>query len=38
VLCVGGLEIENRVDRMSISGDVVLTKNKAGFALAKEMQ
>ena len=38
VLCIGDLEIENRVDRVTITGDVVLTKDKAGLALAKELQ
>ena len=38
VLRIGDLEIENRVDRVSFTGDLVLTKDKAGLALAKEMQ
>ena len=38
VLRIGDLEIENRVDRVSMTGDVVLTKDKAGLALAKELQ
>jgi len=38
VLRIGGLEIENRVDRVSLTGDVVLTKDRAGLALAKELQ
>lgn len=38
VLRIGGLEIENRVDRISLTGDLVLTKDKAGLALAKELQ
>jgi hypothetical protein len=38
VLRIGDLEIENRVDRVSLTGDVVLTKDKAGLALAKELQ
>lgn len=38
VLRIGGLEIENRIDRVSMTGDVVLTKDKAGLALAKELQ
>ena len=38
VLRIGDLEIENRVDRVTITGDVVLTKDKAGLALAKELQ
>ncbi|HAL38748.1 MAG TPA: hypothetical protein DCP03_11810 [Polaromonas sp.] len=38
VLRIGDLEIENRIDRVSLTGDVVLTKDKAGLALAKELQ
>lgn len=38
VLRIGGLEIENRIDRVSFTGDVVLTKDQAGLALAKELQ
>ena len=38
VMRIGDLEIENRVDRVSLTGDVVLTKDKAGLALAKELQ
>ena len=38
VLRIGELEIENRVDRVSLTGDVVLTRDKAGLALAKELQ
>ena len=38
VLRIGGLEIENRIDCVSVTGDVVITKDKAGLALAKELQ
>ena len=38
VLRIGNLEIENRIDRVSITGDVVLTKDRSGLALAKELQ
>jgi uncharacterized protein YuzE len=38
VLRIGGLEVENRIDRVSMNGDVVITKDKAGLALAKELQ
>jgi hypothetical protein len=38
VLRIGSLEIENRIDRVSMTGDVVITKDKAGLALAKELQ
>lgn len=38
VIRIDHLEIENRVDRVTLMGDVVLTKDKAGLALAKELQ
>ncbi|NHQ90684.1 hypothetical protein [Janthinobacterium lividum] len=38
VLEIGGLTIENRVDRISISGDIDLTQDKPGLALAKQLQ
>jgi hypothetical protein len=38
VLRIGDLEIENRIDRVTLTGDVVLTKDKAGLRLAKELQ
>ena len=38
VLRIGALEIENRVDRVTLTGDVVLTRDKAGLVLAKELQ
>ena len=38
VLRIGDLEIENRIDRVTLTGDVVLTKDKAGLTLAKELQ
>ena len=38
VLRIGDLEVENRIDRVSLTGDVALTKDKAGLALAKELQ
>ena len=37
-LRIGDLEIENRVDRVMLIGVVVLTRDKAGLALAKELQ
>ena len=37
VLRIGDLEIENRVDRVTLTGDVVLTRDKAGLALAKDL-
>lgn len=38
VLEIGGLSIENRIDRVSISGDIDLTLDKPGLALAKQLQ
>lgn len=38
VLRIGHLEIENRVDRVSLTGDVVLTRDRAGLALAKDLR
>lgn len=38
VIRIGDLEIENRLDRLSLTGDLVLTKDKAGLALAQELQ
>ena len=38
VLRVGDLEIENRVDRVTLTGDVVLTRDQAGLALARQLQ
>jgi hypothetical protein len=38
VIRIGDLEIENRLDRVSITGDLVLTKDQTGLALAKELQ
>ena len=38
VLRIGDLDIENRVDRVTLTGDVVLTRDKAGLALARELQ
>ena len=37
VLRIGDLEIENRLDRVTLTGDVVLTRDKAGLALAKDL-
>ena len=37
VIRIGALEIENRIDRVSLTGDVVLTRDKAGLALAREL-
>ncbi|KAB0325265.1 hypothetical protein LSO07_16585 [Janthinobacterium sp. PLB04] len=38
VLDIGNLTIENRIDRISISGDIDLTLDKPGLALAKQLQ
>ena len=38
VLRIGKLDIENRTDRVTLTGDIVLTKDQAGLALAKELQ
>ena len=38
VLRIGELEIENRVDRVTLTGDVVLTHDKAGLVLARQLQ
>ena len=38
VLTLGNLAIENRVDRVTLHGDVELTRDKAGLALAKQLQ
>jgi len=38
VISVGGLTIENRVDRVTLQGDVELTKDRRGLALARELK
>ena len=38
VLRIGKLDIENRTDRVTLTGDIVLTQDHAGLALAKELQ
>ncbi|MES2741743.1 MAG: hypothetical protein V4754_12430 [Pseudomonadota bacterium] len=38
VLHIGDLMIENRVDRITLSGDVDLTADQAGLANAKLLQ
>lgn len=38
VIRIGALEIENRTDRISLTGDLVLTRDQAGLALARELQ
>jgi len=38
VLRIGDLEVENRIDRVTLTGDAVITKDKAGLTLAKDLQ
>ena len=38
VLTLGSLAVENRVDRVSMHGDLEITKDKAGLALARQLQ
>ena len=38
VLRIGDLQIENRVDRVTLTGNEVLTMDNPGLALAKELQ
>lgn len=37
-LTLGGLTVENRVDRVSFYGSVDFTRDQAGYALAKRMK
>ena len=38
VLRIGGLQVENRLDRITISGDIDLTRDAAGLADARSLQ
>ena len=38
VLTLGNLAIENRTDRLTLMGDVELTRDKQGLQLAKQLQ
>ena len=38
VLTVGNLAIENRLDRVTLQGDVELTKDHRGLALARQLK
>jgi hypothetical protein len=38
VLQIGGLSIENRLDRITVSGDIDLTADQAGLADARALQ
>ena len=37
VMRIGGLEIENRIDRLTLTGDLVLSRDRAGLARAREL-
>lgn len=37
VLRIDHLEIENRLDHLTLTGDLVLTRDRAGLALAQEL-
>lgn len=38
VIRIGAIEIENRLDRISLTGTAELTKDQNGLALAKQLQ
>ncbi|MEH3087884.1 MAG: hypothetical protein PGN26_15425 [Xylophilus ampelinus] len=38
VIRIGDLEIGNRIDRVTLTGDLVLTKDREGLARAKQLQ
>lgn len=37
VVRIGGLTVENRLDRITVSGDIDLTLDRKGLALAREL-
>lgn len=37
-LALGGLTVENRVDRVSLYGSLDITRDEAGYALAQRMK
>lgn len=37
-LQIGGITIENRVDRVSIFGNIDITRDKEGLAIARELK
>ena len=37
VVRIGGLEIENRIDRLTLTGDLVLSRDRTGLAQAREL-
>lgn len=38
VLTLGNLAVENRLDRVTLQGDVELTKDQRGLALARQLK
>ena len=38
MLTIGSRSIENRVDRVTLQGDVELTRDRKGLALARELK
>jgi hypothetical protein len=38
VVTVGDLSVENRLDRVTLQGDVELTKDRRGLALARHLK
>ena len=38
MLTLGGFAVENRVDRVTLHGDPEIPKDKAGLALARQLQ
>lgn len=38
VIRIGDLEIGNRIDRVTLTGDLMLTKDREGLARAKQLQ
>jgi hypothetical protein len=38
VVRIGALDIENRTDRVTLTGDIVLARDRHGLALARELQ
>lgn len=37
VVRIGNLEIENRIDRLTLTGDLVLSRDRVGLELAREL-
>lgn len=38
VIRIGNLEIENRIDRLTLMGDLVLSRDQLGLKQARELQ